>query len=85
MTFSQLLDEYFLIKELASETQKSFTKITAQFIRYCDLHGNTGILPAEVTPTLVLNWRIYFLHEKKITKQLEHLRPSPSSSFYVGY
>ena len=60
MTFEQLQEEYFFARLLRPETQDCYRTAVNQFIHW------RNVLPAEVTPHMVLEWRSYLLNVRNI-------------------
>lgn len=64
--WESLLDEYFYIKVLRPDTEKTYRKIVRLFLCYCQQHETGLPLPDDVTDRHVLRWRKYELFVKGI-------------------
>lgn len=60
MTFEQLLEEYFFARLLRPDTQSCYCTAVNQYTHW------RNVLPAEVTPHMVLEWRHYLLNVRCI-------------------
>lgn len=60
MTFEKLLEEYFFSRLLRPNTQDCYRTAVNQFTHW------RNVLPAEVTPHMVLEWRSYLLNVRGI-------------------
>lgn len=64
--WENLLDEYFYIKILRPDTEKTYRKIVRLFLCYCEQKEGKLPLPDDVTDRHVLRWRKYELFIKGI-------------------
>ncbi|AKE60119.1 tyrosine-type recombinase/integrase [Citrobacter farmeri] len=73
MTFEKLLEEYFFARLLRPDTQDCYRTAVKQFNHW------RNVLPTEVTPHMVLEWRSYLLNVRCIkpvswNHYMRHLR-----------
>lgn len=77
-----LLSEYFYLKVLRPDTEKTYRKMVRLFLRYCEKHEAKLPSPEDVTHRQVLRWRRNELNMQKVRERTWNTKSRHMQSLY---